>query len=194
MANHRSERNELAGILLAVAAVMIVGSIVFAQTNYHGYNLENNYISDLGVGSTAPIFNTAMVAFGLLIIAASIVLHLARYKHVALAFTLAGIGAIGVGVFPETTGIYHIVSAALTFLSVSAAALFFFKIYERPLAYYSLASGLVGVFVVVLFVLNLAAGTSFTFGIGKGGIEEILFYNEVIWAFIAGYKISGFRY
>ncbi|MDE1869082.1 MAG: DUF998 domain-containing protein [Candidatus Micrarchaeota archaeon] len=194
MANHRSERNEIAGTILALAAIIIVASVISAQLRYPGYNLENNYISDLGVGSTAPIFNTAMVIFGLLVVSASVFLHIARYRHVALAITLIGIGGIGVGVFPETTGIYHIISATVTFLSAAVAALFFYRIYEKPLAYYSLVAGLVGVSVVILFVVNLALGTSFTFGIGKGGIEEILFYNEIIWAFVAGYKISGYRY
>ncbi|MGI0134947.1 MAG: DUF998 domain-containing protein, partial [Candidatus Micrarchaeaceae archaeon] len=142
---------KLAGILAIIAVIAIVVPVLVAQHLYPNYSLANNYISDLGVGSTAPIFNTAIVVSGLLLLASSYFMVRARHAYIALAFALTGIGSMGVGLFPETTGIYHVVSAIITFSTIAIAALLFYRVYRKPLVYYSIAAGLLGIVVMVLF-------------------------------------------
>ena len=164
----------MAGALIVAAALELVISVIIAQHIYPGYSLSNNYISDLGVGATAAIFNTSMQAFGaLLILAAYLLYGTGSHKYVALAFAVAAVGGIGVGTFPETTGLPHIISATVVFGTVTVMALGFFRVFRGRLAGYSLAAGMLGAVVFVLFALSLA-GVRLSLGIGAGGVEEIL--------------------
>lgn len=94
----------IGGMLIVIAAIELVLSVIIAQSLYPNYSLSNNYISDLGVGATAAIFNTSIQLFGVLLILASYLIYSAgEHRYVALAFAIAAVGGIGVGAFPETT-------------------------------------------------------------------------------------------
>ncbi|MDE1828107.1 MAG: DUF998 domain-containing protein [Candidatus Micrarchaeota archaeon] len=177
-----------AGMTLMLAAAELVFFVLLAQHFYPNYSLNNNYISDLGVGATSAIFNPAIQLFGLLVIAASYLLFKSGRKYSALGFFIAAIGGIGVGTFPETTGAPHIISALIVFGSISVLALCFTKVFKRPLSYYSLATGLLSLLVLLLSVMNMI-GLHVNLPLGHGGIEEILFYTELIWAFVVGISL-----
>jgi len=180
-------------MLIVIAALELVLSVIIAQHLYPGYSLSNNYISDLGVGATAAIFNTSIQAFGvLLLLAACLIYSAGAHRYVALAFVIAALGGIGVGTFPETTGLLHVISATVVFGTVAVMALGFCRILGGRLAGYSLAAGLLGVAVFVLFALSLL-GIRVNFGLGAGGIEEILFYDELAWAVMVGAGFSKGR-
>src|SRR5579864_3838783 len=99
-----SDFDLLAGMLIIVAAIEIVAFVLVAQHFYANYSLSNNYISDLGVGSTAPIFNTAIQLFGILLLFGAYFIYRAgKHSIVAVGFALVALGGIGVGTFPETT-------------------------------------------------------------------------------------------
>ncbi|MDE1854837.1 MAG: DUF998 domain-containing protein [Candidatus Micrarchaeota archaeon] len=189
----KREASRTAGRLIIIAAIEVVFFILLAQHLYPGYSLTNNYISDLGVGGTAPIFNLAMQLFGLLLITSSYFLCKSGRKYASVAFFIIGLGGFCVGTFPETTGLPHIVSALITFDGASVTALGFYKVFKGYLSYYSLAAGAVGILITFLFIFNIAAGTQITFGLGHGGIEEILFYDELLWALIAGFYFATGR-
>ena len=188
-----NDPKKIGGILILFAALEIVFFVLLAQHLYPNYSLSDNYISDLGVGSTAIIFNTAMQLFGLLLAAASYFLYKAGWKYSALAFLVTGIAGFCVGTFPETTGLPHVLSAMVTFDSVAVAAFGFSRVFKGYLSYYSLAAGLVGLLVTVLFVANLVTGSQMTFGLGRGGVEEVLFYDELIWAMVTGFCFATKR-
>jgi hypothetical membrane protein len=60
---------KVAGTLLFVGAVQfIVFGLITAEAGYEGYSTSGNYISDLGVGSTALIFNSSVFLLGILIV------------------------------------------------------------------------------------------------------------------------------
>lgn len=183
----KNDCNKLTGSLIIVAAVELVFFVLLAQHLYPNYSLSNNYISDLGVGSTAIIFNTAIQSFGILILLASyLMFRYGGHRYAAIGFAIAALGGIGVGTFPETTGNPHIISAFIVFTMVSVLALGFSRIFKAPLSYYSALAGILGLFVLALFIFNMITGAHLTFGLGKGGVEEILFYDELIWALIVG--------
>jgi hypothetical membrane protein len=184
------DASAFAGKAILLASIQLVFFIIVAQRLYPNYSLANNYISDLGVGSTAPIFNLSMMLFGLLLVLASYFLCKAHRKYASVAFFIIGLGGFCVGVFPETTGLPHILSALVAFDGAAITAIAFFKVFRGYLSYYSLAAGLVGILVTVLFIFNLATGSQVTFGLGHGGVEEILFYDELIWAIIVGYGLE----
>ena len=178
--------NKIAAALIMVAAAELVASILVAQHLYPGYSLNNNYISDLGVGSTAGLFNTAVAGFGIMLAVSALFIYLSGRPFRAFGFLVAGIGGFGVGAFPESTGLPHIISATVVFGSVAVMALLYIRVFKGPVRLYTAASGLLGIGILALFILGLVAGVHLNIGLGKGGFEEILFYNELLWAFVTG--------
>ncbi len=182
--------NKIAGLLLVISSIEIVFLVLLAQHLYPNYSLNKNYISDLGVGSTAVIFNSAIEIFGLIIIAASYFLwKTGKHRYMAFAFLITGIGAIGVGALPETTGVYHIISALITFGTAAIMMLGSSKIFRSYLRYYSLPAGILAIFVVSISITSML-GIHLNLALGHGGFEEILFYNEIIWLFIIGINFA----
>lgn len=187
---HKPNRhNMMAGALIIIAVVELVLAVLIAQHLYPNYSLANNYISDLGVGPTAPIFNIAVFAAGIMMMLASVLLCKLHLKYRAAAFMVSGLGLAGVGLFPESTGSPHILFATIAFGAIGVTALGFSMIYKGSMRYYSLASGLVAMFFVVLFAYNLITKSALTFGLGHGGLEEILYYVELLWALVTGTSI-----
>lgn len=177
------------GTLIIVAAFMLIAWVLIAQHIYPGYSLSNNYISDLGVGATAPLFNNAIKLFSILLTVGSFFVYkeLRRF-WLSLAFLITAIGAFGVGFFPETTGSPHVISAMFAFGTIGIAAIGMSRVFKnRYLAYYSFAAGFLAIFLLALTVENIAFGSHFTFGIGHGTLEEILFYSDMLWALVVGY-------
>ncbi|MDE1834712.1 MAG: DUF998 domain-containing protein, partial [Candidatus Micrarchaeota archaeon] len=148
MKNKKTNYIKLAGILLILAALELVFFVILAQHIYPNYSLSNNYISDLGVGPTAPIFNSAIILFGIIMISTSALIWKGKkHKYVSFMFFLSGIGGMGVGIFPETTGIYHLFFAGMVFAGIALNAIIFSKIFKGKLSYYSLLVGLLALFI-----------------------------------------------
>ncbi|MGI0079126.1 MAG: DUF998 domain-containing protein, partial [Nitrososphaerales archaeon] len=101
---------KIAGAILFAASVGFIMAMNIAEWLYPGYSASQNTISDLGVRyPSSVIFNTSVIIFGLLVIAGSYFLDRAYKKRIFSVFLiLSGIGAIGVGIFPETTGNIHL--------------------------------------------------------------------------------------
>ena len=186
-------RGMVGGILILTAVLQLLFFILLAQHLYPNYNLSSNYISDLGVGSTAVIFNTSVELFGLLLMASSYFIHKAGYSYPSLTFMMAGMGGLCVGIFTETAGALHLIAAAIAFGAVAMAAFVFFRILNGYLSYYSLASGLLALSALALLAFNLSAGTNAAFGLASGGLEETLFYGEAAWAVVIGFCFATKR-
>jgi hypothetical membrane protein len=48
------------GALFFIAATQFVLCLIIAEALYPGYSVSNNYISDLGVGPSAIVFNASV--------------------------------------------------------------------------------------------------------------------------------------
>ena len=115
---------KLAGLLLSAGSIIGFLGIIIAETGYPNYSTANNYISDLGIGSSAAIFNAALIIGGLVGMVG--VYFLNRSFKNRFFMGLLGLSALGsflVGVFPEDTGIPHIIAALMTFIAGGLAAL-----------------------------------------------------------------------
>ncbi len=58
---------KISGLVLFAGAAQFFLLVLIAEALYPQYSVANNYISDLGVGSTAYIFNTSIVLLGIAI-------------------------------------------------------------------------------------------------------------------------------
>jgi hypothetical membrane protein len=109
------DRVGVGGLLLVLGSAQFIIVMTVAEALYPGYSVANNYISDLGVGPSSVIFNTSVSLLGILVIAAGfLVMSLSR--GLGVLAMIAGIGALGVGLFPENTGTPHTVFSLVVFL------------------------------------------------------------------------------
>jgi hypothetical membrane protein len=150
--------------------------MIIAEALYPGYNTSTNYISDLGVGPSAHIFNTSIFLLGVAIVAGTYLIYRAlRPTLFTVLVTLAGIGAMGVGIFTEDSLYVHTVVSAITFLFGSLAAISSYRLIRTPLKYASVILGLFGLVALILMFFGI------TLGLGMGGIERMIAYPILLW-------------
>lgn len=170
----------LAGSLIFTGTAWLLMGIVVSEALYPGYHVTQ-MISDLGVGSTATIFNSAIFVFGLLLLASAFLLHEAvSNRSFLLLLAMTGLGAAGVGIFPETIIVLHSVCAITLFVCGGLCAILGFRIFMTPWSWFSTVLGIIALVAVVLL------GADIWFGLGAGGMERMIAYPLIIWAFGTG--------
>lgn len=176
-----------AGAAIFIGAVQFSIGVILAEISFPNYNVSTNYVSDLGAfcPSTGPcviepssiIFNSSIVLLGLLILVGAFFLNSAfRYKPATFIVAIAGVGAVGVGLFPETTGIWHGMFSFIVFLFAGLSALVTARLQKKPMFYFSVVLGL-----FTLVALFLYVGSEYL-GLGPGGMERMVMYPVLVWS------------
>jgi len=186
-----------AGLAVFSGAVQFGVAMILAEIYYPGYNVSNNYISDLGATCltggtctiyqpTSTIFNASIVLLGLLVLAGAYFLQKSfKWKPATSLVALAGVGALGVGLFPETTGIVHGIFSLIVFLFAGLAAIVTFWLQRPPLSYLSVLLGAVTLIALILYIGNVYLG------LGPGGMERMVVYPVLLWAIGFGGHLMG---
>ncbi|MDQ7032493.1 MAG: DUF998 domain-containing protein, partial [Desulfonauticus sp.] len=131
------EDRVVAGFLLVVGGVVCILGIIVSEALYPGYSTSQNYISDLGVGPSAFIFNFSVFLLGVLIICGAYFIHRAFKVGVfSVLVVLAGVGAVGVGIFTEDAGVVHTVFSLIVFLFGGVSAVVSWRFQKPPLSYF----------------------------------------------------------
>lgn len=183
----------IAGVLFLVASTQFILGLVVAEALHSGYSVADNYISDLGVGSSSMVFNSSAFLFGLLsIIGACFLPRTVDFRGLTVLLVLMAIGAMGVGIFTSafSTTIHGVVSLmAFGFGGLSAIASF--KVTKLPLSAISVMLGVMTLGALALFAAGLVTTGSLTsseppaseffLGIGPGGMERMIAYPALIW-------------
>jgi hypothetical membrane protein len=172
------------------------------------YSWANNAISDLGntvCGFYSERYvcspyhtwmNSSFIVLGATMVAGSLLIDDGFRKSVAsrigFAFmTLAGLGTILVGVFPENLpGGFHTLGAALPFAigNVGLIILGLSLDLGPKLKAYTLLSGMIALAALPLFY------TGHYLGLGLGGMERVVAYPQTIWLIVFGVYISRDRF
>jgi hypothetical membrane protein len=184
-----------AGAAVFVGAVqfgvlMIVSEILYSAYGTGGYSVSANYVSDLGatcpigagggacyIPPSAMLFDASVALLGLTFIACAYFMQRAfRWTPSTVSLALTGIGALGVGIFPETAEPFHGIFSLMTFLFAGLSAVLTARFQRKPTSYFSRILGLVTLLALVAVVggMNL--------GLGNGGIERIVIYPVLFWA------------
>ena len=168
------------GVLLFIGTAWFLMGIVVSEALYPGYHVTQ-MISDLGVGSTALVYNSSIIVFGVVLIAAAYLLQKAGTDiWFSALMTLIGIGAIGVGIFPENTGTPHVISAMIVFIFGGIVAIMSFRVFPAPWAWFSGALGVITLAAIILL------GAKYYLGLGAGGMERMIAYPLILWALGSG--------
>lgn len=179
---------QLAGVFLFAMGAGFLTVIMLAAAMAPGYDLNAAAISDLGViESTAMLFNVSLVVVGLFNVLAGLFLYRAHGKRWVLSlFGVAGIGAMGTGLFPLGTGALHGLFALVAFLFFNLEAIAMATRVSGPMKVVSVLAGMLGlVFVIVMAIGD--AGNPAVFGpIGHGGAERMIVYPPMIWMVAMG--------
>lgn len=188
-------------------ATFVIGMAV-TQIGYSSYSLTQNHISDLGAvrcgtlsnlsssngylysGSVCSpwhdIFNATIIVEGILVIFGTILIRpslaAGKAKTAGLGLLLvAGIGSIGVGIFPEDSNLLaHSLSALLVFVAGNTALItlgFSLSGSFRSVSFrlYSALSGVVGLIAFSLFLFMI-------YGLfGVGGMERLVAGPLILW-------------
>ena len=177
-----------AGVAIFVGGVQFSIFLILAEIYYPGYNVSTNYVSDLGATCpssgacvinepTSMIFNVSIALLGLLILLGAYFLQRAfRLTPATVMVALSGIGALGVGLFPETTGIVHSIFSLIVFLFAGLAALTTARFQKKPMFYFSI---ILGVFTLVALLLYV--GDAYL-GLGPGGMERMIVYPALVFS------------
>lgn len=177
--NMKRFNGEVAGALIFVGTVQFILGMLIAECIYPNYSVASNYISDLGKLGTvsAPVFNTSVFVLGLTVaVSAYFLRHIVRNKVFLGFLVLCGIGAMGVGIFPEDFGMVHTAVSFIAFLFGALSAIASYKYQKPPLSYFAVILGLTSLAALVMFA------TSIYLGLGKGGMERMIAYPMLLWA------------
>ncbi|HEX4774036.1 MAG TPA: DUF998 domain-containing protein [Candidatus Saccharimonadales bacterium] len=176
--------------------IQLIAALAWARP----YSLSRNTISDLGNTACAQygsrfvcsplhlLMNVSFVLLGCTMIAGSSLIYQefreGKAAIVGFAFmTIAGLGTILVGLFPENTiGPLHLSGAALVFLigNLGIIILGISLDIPKPLRLYTILSGIVALSATILFFIHQ------NLGLGSGGIERFAAYPQTIWLIIFG--------
>ena len=190
-------REKVAGMLFFIAATQFGLGLIIAEALYPGYSVSDNYISDLGIGPSAIIFNSSVFLLGLLLLIGTYFLrHISNFKTVNMLLLLMAIGAMGVGVFTKTYRTAHGAVATMAFFFSGLSAISSFKVLKKPLSLISIILGTITLVALVLFssgmitsgslTSDVAYDSDFYLGLGPGGMEHMILYPALMW--LAGFS------
>jgi hypothetical membrane protein len=174
-----------AGTLLFLGTGQFAFFFVLSEIYYPGYDVSADVVSDLGatckggickfVQPSSDIFNASIVLMGVMLLFVGYYLSKGSgSKALPLFEALAGVGAMGVGIFNESYGSAHVFFSAITFVAAGVQALLVFKVAKAPYSYFSAVTGMVTLAATVLYA------TDTYLGLGPGGMERMVVYPVLI--------------
>ena len=191
--NVNYESRRLAGAFFVALAAQFMTVIMLGAAMVPGYDFGASAISDLGVAAeTALLFNASLVVVGVLNLAGGYYLYRTHGKRWLLAvFAVAGVGAVGAGLFPLDTGGLHGLAALLAFVFFNVQALGSATLVRGVMRWLSVLAGAVGLVFVVLMALGDAGNTAAFTVIGHGGTERMIVYPVMLWLVAFGGYLLG---
>jgi hypothetical membrane protein len=166
---------------------LIVSEILYSAYGTFPYSVSANVVSDLGatcpsggvcyIPPSATLFDTSIALLGLLVIVGAYFIHRAfRWMPASVMIALSGIGAMGVGLLPETTGIWHHIFTLIVFLFAGLSAIVTYRFQKKPMSYLSILFGVITLVPLLLYI------PSVYLGLGAGGMERMVVYPALLWA------------
>lgn len=158
-----------------------------------GYDFRQAAISDLGVfPETAILFNGSLALVAVLNLLAGYYFYQVHDKRWLFGLFVGGsVGALGTGLFPLGSGLFHNLFAFIAFLFFNLETIGSGLWVDGILRYLSLGAGLVGLVFLLVFVLG-PTGMSVLFAVfGFGGTERMIIYPPLLWALVFGGYLLG---
>jgi len=185
----------LAGFFFLIGGVQWFLGMLLAESWYDGYSSRIDYVSDLGTGPTAAIYNLSVFLLGAFIIAGTFFLYKAqKRKLLPILLTICGIGAMGVGIFPGNLQPMHSIFTLLAILFGAFAAIASYTHVTKPMSIIAVGLGLMSLVLALVFFpyLGLPTGSTETFmGMAKGSLERWAINPILAWIIAYGSYLMG---
>jgi hypothetical membrane protein len=196
-----NSRERLAGILFFVAVTQFILCLTIAEVLYRGYSLSAKYVSDLGVGPSAVVFNSSVFVLGLLIAFGAYFLgRNAGLKTLRILLFLMSLGAMGVGIVTKAFTLGHAAVSSAAFFFGGLAAIASGKVLEKPLSFAGIILGAMTMGALALFSIGIVESGSisstvaydsvFYLGLGPGGMECMIIYPSLMWLALFGGQLT----
>ncbi len=190
---------KIAGIILLMGCLQFLLAVNLAETQFSGYSIAKNTFSDMGgsvpaVEPSAIIFNLSIILLGILSLAAVyLILKSGGCRLFSSCLAIFAIGTVGVGIFPEYTGVTHLIFAMMIFLFGGLAVLFSYRLgLNIPMVIVSIVMGLIALLILLSqFILGFGTMNPIIAYLGLGGTERFIIY-PILFYFTAlgGYLTS----
>ena len=178
-------KKQAIGLLFLFGFSQVLICIYAAQVLTPKYSTWNDWISDLGIGPAAAIFNTSMILLGICALAAICLLQKELDKGELTAITLAAIGAVAIGIFPESNPVPHYMASMTVFIAGPIAAILTSRRVKGWMKIAFIALGITALFFISLSISDFAMNTRFITA-GKGFFERLVAYPVIIWGILFG--------
>jgi hypothetical membrane protein len=169
--------------------------MLVAEALYPGYSISQNYISDLGAGPSASIFNSSVFLLGLMVVVSAYFVHRPfRNLLVTGLLVLAGAGAMGVEVFPENYPAMHEIVSDIAFIFGGLLPIATYRVWRKPFSDLSVVMGLLSLSAMILLSAqySFSLGEQYFLGLGPGGVERMIVYPILLWeAAFGGYLTAS---
>jgi len=185
----------LSGSFFVLGGIQWFLGLLAAESWYDGYSNRIDYVSDLGTGPTALIYNSSVFLMGSLIVIGSFFLYQARGRKILPALlTLSGIGAMGVGLFPANLQPMHSIFTLLAILFGALSLIASYTHQKKPMSIIAVVLGAMSLVLSFVFFpyLGLPVGSTETFlGMAKGSMERWAIYPILAWIIAFGSYLIG---
>ena len=174
------DNKKIAGLLGFVATVQFVLVVFICEALYSGYDVGQQYISDLGnwslAGNYAAIFNVSMFLAGMLGFASAYFMQKAfRNRLFTSLLMINTVCTMLIGVFAEDISMpVHGISALINLISGLGAGFMTYKFVKSPLRYAPIIFG----GVMIMAIIIQASGNYL--GLGIGGIERLEVFPSLL--------------
>ena len=179
--------------------------VSIAESVYPGYNVNQNYLSDLGATRrstdgvvslviqqpASAIFTTILIIWGVFLLAgAYLMFATAKARRPLIFMGLYGLGVLGAGIFSEAFYPTHGIFSLFAFFFGALAAIDSFRLERRPMSYVSPILGLIALVALSLFLGVAGFGLpSIDTPLGGGGMERMVVYPTALWLVAFGASV-----
>jgi hypothetical membrane protein len=189
------DKRELSGYLLFIGGLQWFIGLLAAEAWYPGYSSRIDYVSELGIGPTAMLYNGSIFLLGVFVTAAAYFLYIdGTGRTIPFLLGMTGIGAMGLGVFPGYLQPMHSIATLIAIFFGCLSAIASYSIQRKPMAYISVVLGLLALGSAILFFpyLGFPTGSTVTYlGMAKGTLERWAIYPLLAWVIAAGSHMTG---
>ena len=192
--------NSEKGYRIAASGLLLFGIIqwmlvvMLAEGLQPDYVSSIHYVSTLGTGKTALLYNSSTIVLGLCLLISAILIHRFRPTRVFfILFLITGLATIGVGVFPEDSRPMHGIVTPITLISGALTAMVSRKQMGVPASIFVFALGAVSLVSGLVFIpyLGLEVESRVMYlGLYKGTLERFVIYTNLLWVLILGSQLT----
>ncbi len=191
----RFDASTLSGFCFLIGGLQWFLSMLAAEAWYDGYSSRIDYVSDLGTGPTAFIYNSSVFLLGAFVVAGSFFLYKAKErKLLPVLMIISGIGEMGLGIFPANLQPMHSIFTLLAILFGAFAAISSYTYQNKPISIISVVLGLMALTSALVFFpyLGLSFGSTETYlGMAKGSLERWAINPLLAWIIVYGSYLLG---